>query len=119
MYWTKKGCDCLPHFYNELMYFFHSLQLSDYFRSFLVETMSDLGKSNNPEATISTLKYEIEELNHKHSIELAEIRRNVSIVLKDIQKSVVEERERIINETKANCEMEAMKRVEEAKSKQW
>jgi hypothetical protein len=94
-------------------------KLSDYFRSFLVETMSDLGKSNNPEATISTLKYEIEELNHKHSIELAEIRRNVSIVLKDIQKSVVEERERIINETKANCEMEAMKRVEEAKSKQW
>ncbi|KYB27503.1 MYND-type zinc finger-containing chromatin reader ZMYND8 isoform X1 [Tribolium castaneum] len=94
-------------------------KLTDYFRGLLVETIGDLGKSNNPEATISTLKYEIEELNHKHSIELSEIRRNVSIVLKDIQKSVVEERERIINETKANCEMEMMKRVEEAKSKQW
>ncbi|XP_063914614.1 MYND-type zinc finger-containing chromatin reader ZMYND8 isoform X2 [Zophobas morio] len=94
-------------------------KLGDYFRSLLVETISDLGKSNNPEATISGLKYEIEELNHKHSIELAEIRRNVSIVLKDTQKSVVEERERIINETKANCEMEMMKKVEEAKSKQW
>ncbi|XP_044268661.1 protein kinase C-binding protein 1 isoform X2 [Tribolium madens] len=94
-------------------------KLADYFRGLLVETISDIGKSSNPEATISTLKYEIEELNHKHSIELSEIRRNVSIVLKDIQKSVVEERERIINETKANCEMEMMKRVEEAKSKQW
>ncbi|RZC32983.1 protein kinase C-binding protein 1, partial [Asbolus verrucosus] len=94
-------------------------KLSDYFRGLLVEAINDLGKSNNPEAAISSLKYEIEELNHKHGIELAEIRRNVSIVLKDIQKCVVEERERIINETKANCEIEMMKRVEEAKSKQW
>lgn len=52
-------------------------------------------------------------------MELAEIRRNVSIVLKDIQKSVVEERERIVNETRANCDIELSKRVEEAKSKQW
>lgn len=95
------------------------LQLSDYFRSLLVETISDLGKSTSSEATISNLKFEIEELNHRHSMELAEIRRNVSIVLKDIQKSVVEERERIINETRANCDIELTKRVEEAKSKQW
>lgn len=84
-----------------------------------METINDLGKNNNPEATISSLKLDIEELNHRHTIELAEIRRNVSIILKDVQKSIIEERERVMNETKSACEAEMNRKVEEAKSKQW
>ncbi|KAL1490328.1 hypothetical protein ABEB36_013042 [Hypothenemus hampei] len=94
-------------------------RLGDYFRGLLVETLEDLSKCDNPEATISSLKLEIETLKHKHRIELSEVEKNVSTMLKDIQKSIVDDRERIIQETRAACESETIKRVEEAKSKQW
>ncbi|KAJ8933728.1 hypothetical protein NQ314_013858 [Rhamnusium bicolor] len=79
-------------------------RLGDYFRGMLIETLEDLGKSANPEATITNLQMEIESLKHRHT---------------DIQKSIVEDRERIIDETRAVCEAESIKRVELAKSKQW
>ena len=85
----------------------------------LTETLEDLGKCDNPEAAIASLKLEVETLKHKHSIELSEIEKNMCTILKDIQRSIVEGRERIIEETRAACEMDAIKRVEEAKSKQW
>lgn len=85
----------------------------------LIETLEDLGKSDNSEATIANLKLEIETLKHKHSIEISEIEKNMCTVLKDIQRSIIEDREKIIEETRAVCEVEAIKRVEDAKSKQW
>ncbi|XP_060518112.1 MYND-type zinc finger-containing chromatin reader Zmynd8 [Cylas formicarius] len=94
-------------------------RLSDYFRGMLIETLNDLGKSNNPDATITGLKLEIESLKHKHSIELSEIEKNMCTILKDIQKSIVDDRERIIQETREACEAETVKRIEDAKSKQW
>ncbi|XP_050306700.1 protein kinase C-binding protein 1 isoform X2 [Anthonomus grandis grandis] len=94
-------------------------RLGDYFRGMLIETLEDLGKSNNHEATIANLKLEIESLKHQHSIEISEIEKNTCTVLKDLQKSIVEDRERVIDETRAACEAETVRRVEEAKSKQW
>lgn len=85
----------------------------------LIETLKDLGKSNNTEASIVSLKQEIEALKHKHHIEISEIEKNMTTVLKDIQRTVIEERERVIEETRAACEAEAIKRVEETKLKQW
>ncbi|KAK9879448.1 hypothetical protein WA026_006518 [Henosepilachna vigintioctopunctata] len=96
-----------------------SHRLGDYFRGMLIEMLEDLGKANNPEATISTLKHEIETLQHKHAVEMMDIRKNVCTILKDIQGSIAEERERIIDETRSACELEALRRIEEAKSKQW
>lgn len=94
-------------------------QLGDYFRGMLIETLEDLGKSANPEAKIISLQSELEAVKHRHNLELAEIRKNICTILKDIQKSILEERERVIDETRAACEIEAIKRIEVAKSKQW
>lgn len=95
-------------------------QLADYFRGMLVETLTDLSAdSQDVQATIASLKLEIETLKHKHSIEMLEVKKNICSILKDMQKNIVEERERAIDETKSKCEAEAIKRVEEAKSKQW
>ncbi|XP_018570944.1 protein kinase C-binding protein 1 isoform X2 [Anoplophora glabripennis] len=94
-------------------------RLGDYFRGMLIETLEDLGKSATPEAKITSLQMEIEALKHRHSVEMAEIRKNVCTILKDIQKSIIEDRERIIDETRAACEAETIKRVELSKSKQW
>lgn len=86
----------------------------------LVETLNDLSENSEcSEATMASLKLEIESLKHQQTIEIMEIKKNVCSILKDIQKSILEERERTIEETRAKCEAEAIKRVEEAKSKQW
>ncbi|KAJ8980077.1 hypothetical protein NQ317_009433 [Molorchus minor] len=91
----------------------------DYFRGMLIETLEDLGKTSNPEAKIISLQLEIDSLKHRHNLELQEIRKNVCTILKDIQKSIIEDREKIIDETRAACEAETIKRIELAKSKQW
>ncbi|KAL3280861.1 hypothetical protein HHI36_004089 [Cryptolaemus montrouzieri] len=96
-----------------------SHRLGDYFRGMLIEMLDDLGKSNNPEATISSLRHEIESLHHRHAAEMMDIRKNVCTILKDIQGSIAEEREKLIDETRSACELEALRRIEEAKSKQW
>lgn len=86
----------------------------------LVETINELSKSpETPEITITNLKLEIEKLKHKHEEELAEIKKNVTNILEDLQKSFKEEKQRIVNETKATCESDAVRRVHEAKSRQW
>lgn len=85
----------------------------------LVETLEDLGKASNPEAKITSLELEIENLKHRHTLEMTEMRKNICTILKDVQKSIMEDRERIVEETRAACEAETIKRVELAKSKQW
>ncbi|KAJ8939929.1 hypothetical protein NQ318_007857 [Aromia moschata] len=93
--------------------------MGDYFRGMLIETLEELGKSSNPEAKVVSLELEIEALKHAHNVEMSEMRKNICTILKDIQKSILEDREKIIDETRAQCEAETIKRVELAKSKQW
>ena len=50
---------------------------------------------------------------------MLELRKNISSILKDVQKSIVEEKAKIVDETRAACEAERLRCVEEAKSKQW
>lgn len=85
----------------------------------LIETLEDLGRSANPEAKIINLQLEIEALKYRHNIEMQELKKNMSTLLKDIQKSIEENRERIIAEAKIAWEAETIKRIELAKSKQW
>lgn len=96
-----------------------SHRLADYFRGLLVETLSDLTNMSSPEAKIRSLELEIENLKHKHTEEMLEFRKNISTILKEIQKSIVEEKSKIVDETRAACEAERVRSVEEAKSKQW
>ncbi|KAG5896812.1 hypothetical protein JTB14_032054 [Gonioctena quinquepunctata] len=94
-------------------------RMGDYFRGMLIETLEEMGRSANPEAKIISLQMELETQRHRHDLEITELRKNICIILKDIQKAVLDEREKVIDETRAACEAEAIKRVELAKSKQW
>ncbi|KAK4880797.1 hypothetical protein RN001_008943 [Aquatica leii] len=96
-----------------------SHRLTDYFRGMLIELLKDIGTSGTPEAEITKLKLENEELKHRHAEEILEIKKNISSVLKDMQKSLTDEKNRVVEETRTACELETVKRVEEAKSKQW
>ncbi|KAF5298466.1 hypothetical protein FQR65_LT01245 [Abscondita terminalis] len=96
-----------------------SHRLGDYFRGMLIELLKEMGTSSNPAAEITKLKLENEELKHRHAEEILEIKKNISSVLKDMQKSLSDEKNRMIEETRTACELETVKRVEEAKSKQW
>ncbi|KAK5646696.1 hypothetical protein RI129_005160 [Pyrocoelia pectoralis] len=96
-----------------------SHRLNDYFRGMLIELLHEVGTVSNPEAEITRLKLENEELKCKHSEEILEIKKNISSILKDMQKSLTDEKERAIEETRSACELETLKRVEDAKSKQW
>lgn len=85
----------------------------------LIETLADLSKSGVSEATVAAMKLENETLKHKHGVEIAEIENNANTVVQDLQRSIAEEKERLVEETRAACEAETVRRVEEAKSKQW
>lgn len=85
----------------------------------LIETLEDLGRSANPEAKIISLQLEIEALKYRHNIEMQEIKKNMGTLLKDIQRSIEENRERMISDARSAWETETIKRVELAKSKQW
>lgn len=86
----------------------------------LIETLEDLGKGgSNHEMRIASLQMEIEALKHKHNVEIQEIKKNMGTLLKDIQRSIEENRERLLAEARTNWEAETIKRVELAKSKQW
>lgn len=85
----------------------------------LIETLEDLGRSANPEAKIINLQLEVEALKYRHNIEIQEVKKNMGTLLKDIQRSIEENRDRIIAEARSAWEAETIKRVEIAKSKQW
>lgn len=85
----------------------------------LAELLREMGTSANPEAEIAKLKQEMEELKYRHAEEMLELKRNIHSILRDMQKSFADARGRIVDETRTICEADAVKRVEEAKSKQW
>lgn len=94
-------------------------QFADYFRGLLKETLHDLSTIGCAEAKVRALELEIESLKHKHAEEMLELRKNISSVLKDIQKSIIEDKAKIIDETRAACETERLRCIEETKYKQW
>lgn len=94
--------------------------MTDYFRGLLTETLQDISTEfGDNTAAVAVLKAEIEQLKHRHSMEILEIKKNVYTILKDIQKSIAEEQKKLVEETRATCEAEATRRIQEAKSKQW
>ncbi|CAG9826226.1 unnamed protein product [Diabrotica balteata] len=94
-------------------------RMTDYFRGMLIETLEDFGKAAHPEAKITSLQLEMEALKHRHELEMTEVRNAMTSILQNVQKRVMEERTIIIDKTKAECEAEAIRRVEAAKLKQW
>lgn len=97
----------------------NSHKMTDFFRSVIEDTLSDLANMNNPEAKIRLLEIELEKVKNVHAKEIIDIKANTDRLLAEMKKSMEKERQRIVNDTRKQCEMERIRSVEEAKKKQW
>lgn len=94
-------------------------KMTDFFRSVIEDTLSDLAATTNPEAKIRLMEIELEKQKNAHAKEIADLKANTDRLLAEMKKSMEKERARVINETRKQCEMERIRSIEEAKKKQW
>lgn len=94
-------------------------KMTDFFRSVIEDTLSDLANTTNPEAKIRLLEIELEKLKTAHAKEIADLKANTDRLLGEMKKSMEKERSRVIMETRKQCEIERIRSVEEAKKRQW
>lgn len=94
-------------------------RMTDFFRSVIEDTLSDIANTTNPEAKIKLLEMELEKTRFAHAKELMELKANTDTLLNEMKKSMEKERVRTINETRKQCEIERIRSIEETKKKQW
>ncbi|XP_046393456.1 uncharacterized protein LOC124161233 isoform X2 [Ischnura elegans] len=97
----------------------HAQKLSCYMRQAIEDILGDLTKMGNTEATIKSLRLEVEKLRWEHAQEIAELKHNHELVLSEIKNAVEKEKMRLANDVRRQCEAEKMRAVEETKRKQW
>ena len=94
--------------------------MADFFRSVIEDTLSDMSmNSNSFEAKIKLLELENEKLKYSHSKEIADLKTNTDLILCEMKKSLENEKTRITNEIRKQCELERIRAIEETKKKQW
>lgn len=94
-------------------------KMTDFFRTVIEDTLSDLVNMGNPEAKIRLLELEVEKQKNAHAKELAELKANTDRILSEMKKSMEKERARIVSDTRKQCELERIRSVDDAKRKQW
>ena len=93
--------------------------LADYMRIGLEDLLRELSAQGSPEATIKGLQLELEKMQWRHSQEMAEMKQNVDMMLKDMKTNLEKETQRSIEQIKKQSEAEKQKAVSETKKKQW
>lgn len=100
-------------------------KMSDFFRSVLEDTLSDMCPANAEpdqqclEARNTLLQLEIERLRHAHAAELAQVNANTDRILAEMQRTMKTERQRITSECRRQAEIDRIRIIEETKRKQW
>lgn len=94
-------------------------KMTDFFRSVIEDTLSDLANTTSLEAKCKLLEIEMEKLKYTHSKEVVELKANTDKLLGEMRNSMENERTRIVGETRKQCELERIRSVEETKKKQW
>jgi len=85
------------------------------------DTMCEMSNNDEPslQAKITLLTVELERMKQAHEQEIAELKRTSDLMLCEMRKSMENEKTRIANEIRKQCELERLRCVEEAKRKQW
>ncbi|XP_058792009.1 MYND-type zinc finger-containing chromatin reader ZMYND8-like [Phymastichus coffea] len=105
-----------------------SKELANRMAELIVETIKSTAENgelsinntvSNHEATIQLLKLRIERLKWEHQQEIAEIRHNNDLVIREMKTSMDFERFRALQEAKREAELEKQRCIEETKRKQW
>jgi len=93
--------------------------LADYMRIGLEDLLRELSSQGSPEATIKGLQLELEKMQWRHNQEVAEMKQNVDMMLKEMKGNIEKENARTIEQYKKQAEMEKQKAISETKKKQW
>lgn len=94
-------------------------KMTDFFRTVIEDTLSDLSNISSPEARIRMLELEMEREKNVRQKEAADNKANYERMLTEMKKNMEKERARAISEVRKQCEMERIRSIEEAKRKQW
>lgn len=94
-------------------------KMTDFFRSVIEDTLSDLANMANPEAKIRSLEMELEKQKNLHAKEVVDLKANTDRLLVEMKKSMEKERLKVINDTRRQCELERIRSIEETKKKSW
>jgi len=93
--------------------------LADYMRIGLEDLLRELSSQGSPEATIKGLQLELEKMQWRHNQEVAEMKQNVDMMLKEMKGNIEKENQRTIEQFKKQAEIEKQKAIAETKKKQW
>jgi len=93
--------------------------LADYMRIGLEDLLRELSSQGSPEATIKGLQLELEKMQWRHNQEVAEMKQNVDMMLKEMKGNIEKENQRTIEQFKKQAELEKQKAIAETKKKQW
>ena len=93
--------------------------LADYMRMGLEELLREMSAQGSPQATVKGLQLELEKMAWRHQQEMAEMKQNVDIMMKDMKGNLEKENQRIVEQYKAAAKVEMQKAIEETKKKQW
>merc|ERR1719474_2598250 len=93
--------------------------LADYMRIGLEDLLRELSSQGSPEATIKGLQLELEKMQWRHNQEVAEMKQNVDMMLREMKGNIEKENQRTIEEFKKQAELEKQKAILETKKKQW
>lgn len=94
-------------------------KMTDFFRSVIEDTLSDLASTTHPEAKIRLLELELEKQKNAHAKEIADLKANTDRLLSEMKRSMEKERARIVHDVRKQCEIERIRSIEETKRKQW
>merc|ERR1711892_1343446 len=93
--------------------------LADYMRIGLEDLLRELSSQGSPEATIKGLQLELEKMQWRHNQEVAEMKQNVDMMLKEMKGNIEKENQRTIEQFKKQADIEKQKAIAETKKKQW
>jgi len=93
--------------------------IAEYMRHGIEEILRELSSQGSPEATIKGLQLELEKMQWRHQQEMAEVKQNIDLMLKDMKSNMAKESQRSIEEFKKQAEIERQKAILETKKKQW
>ncbi|XP_067615397.1 MYND-type zinc finger-containing chromatin reader Zmynd8 [Eurosta solidaginis] len=96
-------------------------KLTDFFISVMEDTMVEMSVGEEPvlQAKITLLKMELERTKQTYEQEISELKRTSDLMICEMRKSMENEKTRIANEIRKQCEQERLRSIEETKKKQW
>ncbi|KAJ6635178.1 Protein kinase C-binding protein 1 [Pseudolycoriella hygida] len=97
----------------------NSHKFADFFRSVFEVTLADIASMGCSEAKVQLLELELEQCKMKHAKEIAELKSNTGVILKEMKKNFETEKTKLINETRRQCELDRIRAVEDTKKRQW